>query len=178
MDRHGSTIGGFTDGTLLRLWGGAVAGGWLVSQAAAIVGGTSEAVQLGVTAFWLVGSLVPIAGSALWMRRRSVAALFPVWTLLGVGGLVASFAVAAEAVAVSPVSAFGGLWFVGPAVGFGVTAVSMNDWSGRLYAGAAAANLAAGAAVVAVPGFESVYFAVAAVVQGLPMLYHSTRLDR
>jgi len=55
---------------------------------------------------------------------------------------------------------YGGLWFAGSAVGFLVIAARMTDWSRWLYFGAAVANLAA------------------AVVQGLPTLYHATRLRR
>lgn len=43
----------------------------------------------------------------------------------------------------------------------------MNDWSRSLYAGVAVANVASAVAVVAVPGFEAIYFTVATVVQGL-----------
>lgn len=176
---HGSeyALGGrLTDGRLLQIWGLAVTGGWVVSQAVALAGATSTGSQLGLTAFWLVGSLVPITASFLWMRARTVTGLFPVWTVLGVTGLVASFAVITEVLAVSPVLVLGGLWFAGPAVGFLVTAAYMNDWSQRLYTVAAVANLAGAVAVVLLPGFEAVYFIVAAVVQGLPMLYHGSRL--
>jgi len=168
--------GRLTDARLLQTWGAAVTVGWAVSQIVAVAGGTSARTQYALTAFWLVGSLVPIAASFLWMRARGFTGLFLVWTALGVTGLVASFAAAGQVVDIAPVLVFGGLWFAGPAMGFLVTAAYMSDWSRRLYAGAAVANLAGGAAVLAVPGFGTVYFVVAAVVQGLPMLYHGTRL--
>lgn len=169
--------GRLTDARLLQTWGAAVTGGWVVSQVAAVAAGTSASIQYGLTAFWLVGSLVPITASFLWMRARGFTGLFPVWTVLGVTGLVASFAVISETLAVEPVLILGGLWFAGPAVGFLVTAAYMNDWSKRLYTGAAVANLAGAMAVVAVPGFGIVYPIIAAVVQGLPMLYHGARLE-
>jgi len=53
----------------------------------------------------------------------------------------------------------------------------MNDWSRQLYDGAAVANLVAAVLVVTVSSFEAFYFIVAAVIQGLPMLYHGTRLE-
>lgn len=168
--------GRLTDARLLQTWGAAVTGGWVVSQVAALTGATSTQSQLGLTAFWLVGSLVPISASFLWMRARSFTGLFPVWTVLGVTGLVASFAVIAELLPVAPVLVLGALWFAGPAVGFLVTATYMNDWSSRLYGVAAVANLAGAAAMLTVPGFGAVYFIVAAVIQGLPMLYHGYRL--
>lgn len=168
--------GRLTDARLLQTWGAAVTGGWIVSQVAAVAGGTGGGFQLGLTAFWLIGSLVPIAASFLWMRARTFTGLFPVWTVLGVTGLVASFAVVGEMVDVAPLLVLGGLWFAGPAVGFLVTAAYMNDWSRRLYAGAAVANLAGAVALLVVPGFGTIYYTVAAVVQGLPMLYHGSRL--
>jgi len=168
--------GRLTDGRLLKLWGATVTGGWVVSQVVALSGG-GRGLQLGLTAFWLVGSLVPIVASLLWMRARTVTGLFPVWTVLGVTGIAASFAVIVGAVDVAPVLVLGGLWFAGPAVGFLVTAAYTSGWSRRLYAGAAVANLAGAVAVVTVPGFESAYFLVAAVVQGLPMLYHGVGLE-
>lgn len=165
--------GRLTDGALLKTWGVTVTGGWIVSQLVAL-GGVGS--QLGLTAFWLVGSLVPITASVLWMRSRTMTGLFPAWTVLGVTGLVASFAVIVQAIPVDETLILGGLWFAGPAVGFLVTAAYMNDWSRRFYAGVAVANLLAAVLVVTVSSFEAVYFAVAAVVQGLPMLYHGTRL--
>jgi len=48
-----------------------------VSQVVAF-SGTSEQVQLGLTGFWLVGSLVPIVASFLWMRTQTLTGLFPV----------------------------------------------------------------------------------------------------
>lgn len=169
--------GRLTDGALLKTWGVAVTGGWVVSQVVASLGATSQGAQLGLTAFWLVGSLVPIAASFLWMRSQITTGLFPVWTVLGVTGLVASFAVIVEAVSIGETLVLGGLWFAGPAVGFLVTAAYMNDWSRRLYAGAAVANLVAAVLVVTVPSFRAVYFTVGAVVQGLPMLYHGVTLE-
>jgi hypothetical protein len=91
--------------------------------------------------------------------------------------LVASFAVVGQVLDVAPVLILGGLWFIGPAVGFLVTAIYMDDWSQRLYAGAGIANIAGAAAFLFVSGFGSIYFIVAAVIQGLPMLYHGTRLE-
>jgi len=166
-----------TDGRLLKTWGAAVTGGWIVSQLVALAGVTGSGGQLALTGFWLVGSLVAILASFLWMRRRSFTGLFPIWTVLGVTGLVASVAVVSGLIDVAPVLILGGLWFAGPAAGFLVTAGYMTDWSRRLYTAAAVANLAGAAAVVTIPGFEAVYFLVAAVVQGLPMLYHGIRLD-
>lgn len=171
-------IGGrLTDSALLKTWGAAVTGGWLVSQAVALVGTESTGLLISVTAFWLVGSLVPITASFLWMRTQSMTALFPVWTVLGVTGLIASFAVIVEAITIKPIFILGGLWFVGPAVGFLVTAGYMTDWSRRLYAGAAVVNLIGAVLIVTVPPFQSVYFTVAAVIQGLPMVYHGIRLE-
>jgi len=164
--------GRLTDAALLKTWGAVVAAGWVVSQAVAALGASA----LGLTAFWLVGSLVPIGASFLWMRARGFTGLFPVWTVLGVTGLLASFAVLLERVAVPPAYVLGALWFAGPAVGFLVTARYMDDWSGRLYGAAALANAAGAVAVLAVPGFEAVYFSYAAAVQGVPMLYHGVRL--
>jgi len=169
--------GWLTDSTLLKIWGIVVAAGWVVSQGVAAAGGVDQRFQLGLTAFWLVGSLVPITASVVWMRKRTFTGLFPTWTILGVTGLLASFAVVLGAVDVAPVFVLGALWFAGPAVGFAVTAAYMTDWSSRLYAGAAVANAAAAAAILTVPGFEAVYFTVAAAIQGLPMLYHGVRLD-
>jgi len=174
-DQYGPITSRLTDAALLKTWGAVVTGGWVVSQAVALAG--VDGAGLGLTAFWLVGSLVPIGASFLWMRRRSFTGLFPVWTALGVTGLVASFAVVLDLLPVAPVLVLGSLWFAGPAVGFLVTAAYMDDWSGRLYLAAGVANLAAAVAVAAVPGVETVYFAVAAVIQGLPMLYHGARLD-
>lgn len=169
--------GWLTDATLLKLWGVVVAAGWLVSQGVAVGGGVDRRFQLGLTAFWLIGSLVPITASFVWMRRGTFTGLFPVWTLLGVAGLLASFAVILDVIDVASVFVLGALWFAGPAVGFAVTTVYMNDWSVRVYAGATVANLVGAVAVVLVPGFEAVYFVVAAAIQGLPMLYHGVRLD-
>ncbi len=166
--------GRLTDGTLLKTWGAAVTGGWIVSQLVATAGVGS---QLALTAFWLVGSLVPITASFLWMRSRTMTGLFPAWTILGVTGLVASFAVIVQAISVDEALILGGLWFAGPAVGFLITAAYMNDWSRQLYAGVAVANLVAAVLVVTISSFESFYFIVAAVIQGLPMLYHGTRLE-
>lgn len=132
--------------------------------------------QNGVTTFWLVGSLVPIVASWLWMRRRGLTGLFPAWTLLGVTGLVLSFATISGQLDVDPVLVLGALWFAGPAVGFFITAWYMNDWSGKLYGVAGVVNLLAAAAVVALPAFLTVYAVVAAVIQGGPMLYHALRL--
>lgn len=175
-DEQRALGGRLTDGLLLKTWGAAVTGGWIASQAVGVAGVTSTELLLGLVTFWLVGSLVPITASFLWMRSRSFTGLFPVWTLLGVTGLVASFAVVGGVVDIPPVFVLGSLWFAGPAVGFAVTAAYMADWSQWLYAGAAAANLVAAVAVATVPGVETVYFAVAAVIQGLPMLYHGSRL--
>ena len=136
--------GRLTDGNLLKTWGAAVTGGWIVSQLVALAGVGS---QLALTAFWLIGSLV------------------------------ASFAVIVQAISVDEALILGGLWFAGPAVGFLITAAYMNDWSRQLYAGAAVANLVAAVLVVTVSSFEAFYFIVAAVIQGLPMLYHGTRLE-
>lgn len=172
-----SSAGRLTDATLLKIWGAVVTAGWVVSQTVALSGTTSDQLQFGLTAFWLVGSLVPIGASFWWMRTRSFTGLFPVWTVLGVTGLIASFIVIAEIVDVAPVLILGALWFAGPAVGFLVTAWYMNDWSKKLYAGAAVANLAGAVAVLVVPGFVAVYYLVAAVVQGLPMLYHGVKLN-
>lgn len=169
--------GRLTDTRLLQTWGLAVTGGWIVSQLILLTGATDARTQMGLTAFWLVGSLVPITASFLWMRSQQFTGLYPVWTVLGVTGLVASFAVIAEFLPIAPVLVLGGLWFAGPAVGFAVTAMYMNDWGSRLYAGAAVANLVAAVAVVGIPGFGTIYAIVAAVIQGLPMLYHSTRLE-
>jgi len=166
--------GRLTDDALLKTWGAAVTGGWIVSQIVAVAGVGSN---LALTAFWLVGSLVPITASFLWMRSRTRTGLFPVWTVLGVTGLLASFAVVTGTIGIGETLILGGLWFAGPAVGFLVTAAYMNDWSRRFYAGAAVANLVAAALVVTLPSFRAVYFVVAAVIQGLPMLYHGTRLD-
>lgn len=171
-------IGGrLTDSALLKTWGAAVTGGWLVSQAVALVGTESTGLLISVVAFWLVGSLVPIAASFLWMRTQSVTALFPVWTVLGITGLIASFAVIIEATTIEPILVLGGLWFVGPAIGFLITAIYMTDWSRQLYAGAAVANLIGAVIVIFVPPFQAVYFTVAAVIQGLPMAYHGARLE-
>ena len=65
----------------------------------------------------------------------------------------------------------------GAAVGFLVTAEYTNDWSRRLYAAAVVATLGGAVLVVTVQPFESVHYLAAAVVQGLPMLYHGTRLN-
>jgi hypothetical protein len=119
---------------------------------------------------------VPITASFLWMRSRTMTGLFPAWTVLGVTGLVASFAVIVQAISINETLILGGLWFAGPAVGFLITAAYMNDWSRQLYAGAAVANLIAAVLVVTVSSFEAFYFIVAAVIQGLPMVYHGTRL--
>lgn len=175
-NNSGALGGRLTDATLLKTWGGVVTAGWIVTQVVVAAGATGQSVDLGLTAFWLVGSLVPITASFLWMRERGFTGLLPTWTVLGVTGLVASFAVILGALPVEPVVILGGLWFVGPAIGFLVTAAYMNDWSRRLYAGAAVANLAGAVAVFVVPGFDWVYFLVAAVIQGLPMWYHGTRL--
>lgn len=169
--------GRLTDSRLLQTWGVAVTGGWIVSQLVAALGKTSTELQLGLTAFWLIGSLVPITASFMWMRSGSFNKLLPTWTVLGVTGLVASFAVVGQVLDVAPVLILGGLWFIGPAVGFLVTAIYMDDWSQRLYAGAGIANIAGAAAFLFVSGFGSIYFIVAAVIQGLPMLYHGTRLE-
>lgn len=175
---YGTAGGWLTDAALLKLWGVVVAAGWLVSQGVAVAGGIDRRAQLGLTAFWLVGSLVPITASFVWMRRRTFTGLFPIWTVLGVSGLVGSFAVILGAIDIRSVFVLGTLWFAGPALGFGVTAAYMDDWSTGLYAVAAVANVAGAVAVVVVPGFETVYFAAAAVTQGLPMLYHGVTLGR
>jgi len=169
--------GWLTDSTLLKIWGIVVAAGWVVSQGVATAGGVDQRFQFGLTAFWLVGSLVPITASFVWMRRRTFTGLFPVWTVLGVTGIVASFAAILGTIDIAPVLVLGALWFAGPAVGFAVTAAYMNDWSAGLYAGAAVANVVGAVAVVVVPGFTAVYFVVAAAVQGLPMLYHGVKID-
>lgn len=166
--------GRLTDGALLKTWGAAVTGGWIVSQLVSVAGVDS---QLALTTFWLVGSLVPITASFLWMRSRTMTGLFPAWTILGVTGLIASFAVITEIIGINETLILGSLWFAGPAVGFLITAAYMNDWSRRFYAGAAVANLIAAVLVVTLPPFQAVYFFVAAVLQGLPMLYHGTRLE-
>ena len=153
-----------------------VAAGWVVSQAVASLAPSGQSVQLGLTGFWLIGSLVSISASFFWMRERTFTWLFPVWTVPGVTGLVASFAVVTEAVGVAPMLVLGSLWFAGPAVGFAVTAFLMNNWSSRLYGVAAAAHVAGAVAVLAVLGVESIYFLIAAATQGLPMLYHGVRL--
>ena len=168
--------GKLTNARLVQTWGTAVTGGWVVTQIATVAGGVSASTQYGLTAFWLVGSLVPIAASFLWMRVRGFTGLFPVWTVLVVTGLVASFAVISETLAVGPVLILSALWFAGPAVGFLVTATYMDGWRRRLYTGAAIVNIAGAAAVVTVPRFGVVYPIVAAIVQGLPMLYHGSRL--
>lgn len=169
--------GRLTDARLLQTWGLTVTGGWIVSQLLVLSGTTDARTQLGLTAFWLVGSLVPITASFIWMRSQTFTGLFPIWTVLGVTGLVASFAVIVDFLPVAPVLVLGGLWFAGPAVGFAVTAAYMDDWSSRLYAGAAVANLAGAVALAVVPGFGAIYAIVAAVVQGLPMFYHGLRLN-
>jgi hypothetical protein len=76
-----------------------------VSQVVAF-SGTSEQVQLGLTGFWLVGSLVPIVASFLWMRTQTFT------------GLVASFAVMVEAVDVAPVLCSAGSGSPAPRLGF------------------------------------------------------------
>jgi len=169
---------GVDGATMVTLWGVAVTAGWLVSQVVAVTEPLGSRTAVGLTAFWLVGSLVPIVGSALWMRRYSLVALLPLWTVLGVTGLVATFAVALNAVSVPAVYVYGALWFAGPAVGFLATAYYMRDWSRRLYLGAAVLNLVAAVAVVVVPAVAVGYYTVAAVIQGVPMLYHGARLRR
>lgn len=161
---------------VVGLWGVVVSAGWIVTQLAVLTGSEMQAVQGGVTAFWLVGSLVPILASGLWMRRDGLTGLFPAWTVLGVTGLVLSFASVGGALGVDSSLVLGSLWFAGPAVGFVITALYMDDWSGKLYGGAAVANLASAAAIVAVPGFVAVYAVVAVVVQGAPMVYHATQM--
>lgn len=165
-----------TDVQVVATWGGVVAAGWIVSQILALVGVPGIDTATGITAFWLVGSLVPIGASFYWMRVNEFTGLFPTWTVLGVTGIVLSFAVALEMLAVDPALIYGALWFAGPAVGFLVTGYYMIDWSQRLYLGAAIANLAGAVAVLFVPGFDVVYFTAAAILQGGPMLYHSRRL--
>jgi hypothetical protein len=83
-----------------------------------------------------------------------VSGLFPTWTVLGITGLVANFAVV-RAAGVGETLILGGPWFAGPAVGFLVTAGYANDWSRRLYAAAAVATLAGAVLVVTVQPFES-----------------------
>lgn len=173
----GTVTGRLTARRVVGVWGVVVAAGWIVTQLAVLSGSTTETVQGGLTTFWLVGSLVPITVSMLWMRRDGFTGLFPVWTILGVSGLVASFAVVGGLVGVKDVFVFGSLWFAGPALGFFVTAWYMNDWSSRLYNVAGILNLVAAVAVVAVSGFGAVYAAVAAVVQGGPMVYHALKMN-
>lgn len=175
-DSYGPVTSRLTAATVLQTWGGAVTGGWVVSQLVATVLGHTEGVHLGLTAFWLAGSLVPITVSFLWMRKYSLNGLFPAWTVLGVTGLAASFAVALNIVALSPVLVFGVLWFVGPAIGFGITAGYMDDWSQNLYTVAGLANVAAAGFLLTVPAFAKTYFLVAALIQGFPMLYHGIRV--
>jgi hypothetical protein len=168
--------GGLSDSQIVGLWGAIVGLGWVVSQAIAVTGVPGVATETAIVAFWLVGSLVPIGASFYWMRTNEFTGLFPTWTVLGVTGIVLSFAVAFELLGVGSALIYGALWFVGPAVGFLVTAQYMTDWSAQLYTGAAVANLVGAAAVLFVPGFDAVYFLVAAAIQGGPMLYHSTKL--
>ncbi|PSP77260.1 hypothetical protein BRC88_14435 [Halobacteriales archaeon QS_4_69_225] len=150
-------------------------GGWLVSRVVAH-GATDETSQLALTTFEPVGPLAPAAASFLRVRfrSRSVSGPFPARTVLGITGLAASFAVV-EAAGIGETLILDGVWFAGPAVGFLVTAGYTNGWSRRLYA--AAATLGGAVLVVTVRPFESVHYLVAAVVQGLPMLYHGTRLN-
>lgn len=161
---------------VVGLWGIAVTAGWIVTQLAVLTGSESQATQGGLTTFWLIGSLVPIVASGLWMRKDGLTGLFPVWTVLGVTGLLVSFATVGGGLGVDPTLVYGALWFAGPAVGFVVTAWYVTDWSGRLYAVAGLLNLVAAVAVVVVPAFTAVYGLVAAVVQGGPMVYHAVRM--
>ena len=152
-------------------------GGWLVSRVVAH-GATDETSQLALTTSGPVGPLAPAAASFLRMRFRSRSASgpFPARTILGITGLAAGFAVV-EAAGAGETLILDGVWFAGPAVGFLVTAGYTDDWSCRLYAAAAVATLGGAVPVVTVRPFESVHYLAAAVVQGLPMLYHGTRLN-
>ncbi|MEZ3118071.1 hypothetical protein RYH80_19315 [Halobaculum sp. MBLA0147] len=168
--------GRLTARRVVGLWGIIVATGWIVTQLAILTASTTETIQGGLTVFWLAGSLVPITVSMLWMRQNGFTGLFPVWTVLGVSGLVASFAAIGGIVNVEDVFVFGSLWFAGPAVGFFTTGQYMNNWSSRLYNVAGILNLIAALGVVA-PGFGTVYAAVAAVIQGGPMVYHALKMN-
>jgi len=170
------SAGGLSDSRIVGLWGAIVGLGWVISQAIAFTGVPGIGTETAIVAFWLVGSLVPIGASFYWMRTNEFTGLFPTWTVLGVTGIVLSFAVAFGLLGVGSALVYGALWFAGPAVGFLVTAQYMTDWSARLYTGAAVANLAGAVAVLLVPGFDAVYFLVAAAIQGGPMLYHGTKL--
>lgn len=167
---------GLTDSQIVGLWGAIVGLGWLVSQAIGVIGVPGINTATAIVAFWLIGSLVPIGASFYWMRTNGFTGLFPAWTALGVTGIILSFAVAFELLGVGDTLIYGSLWFAGPAVGFLITAYYMADWSAQLYTAAAAINLAGAVAILIVPGFELVYFTVAALIQGGPMLYHSTKL--
>lgn len=170
------STGGLTDSQIVGLWGAIVGLGWIVSQALGVTGVPGVDTATAIVAVWLIGSLIPIGASFYWMRTNGFTGLFTAWTVLGVTGIGLSFAVAFGVLGVGSTLIYGSLWFAGPAVGFLVTSSYMTDWSGRLYAGTAVANLAGAAAVLVVPGFTTVYFAVAALIQGGPMLYHSTKL--
>lgn len=156
------------DKTLLIFWGFSVSTGWIVSYFL-----HSYLSPLSMIAFWTVLMSVPIISSIKWMSQNTSGSLPLPWMLTTMLGLVTGYAVVQGHLSVPEIETYAVFWFFLPASAFGITTYYFEGMLNHLYMSAALANFVMAAILLFQPSVMEQYYIMAAVFQGLPILYHA-----
>lgn len=153
--------------TLLTFWGFSVSTGWIVSYYL-----HQFLNPVALVAFWTVLMSMPVIASIKWMSQQSQRNLPVPWIITSALGLALSFARLEGYIALPEVESYAMFWFFLPAVAFSWTTYYVNGFLAHLYTSAALANFVMSAILLFQPEVISQYFILAAVFQGMPLLYH------
>ena len=161
----------------MEIWGAAVIAGWLGSQLMASTGILGANTTLGIITLWFIGALVPVIASYFWIQNNDFEWILLVWALAGVTGILLNYASALGHLTLNPTLIYGRFWFAIAGVGFLATVYYVEGWSRKLYGAAAILNGIV-ALVFQAPQLQTYYFALAAAIQGGPMIIHGRRGTR
>lgn len=161
---------------VLLAWGVTVTLGWLTTQILALNPIGIENVNQAIINLWMVLSLIPITTSLLWMKNTGRNNILIAWILVSLIGMISNYALLYELIEFPAQHLYVSLWFLAPAIVFGYTAYYNAGLIHKNYAIATIANLVALILALFVTEFLIIYYTVAAVIQGLPILYHWNKM--
>lgn len=153
--------------TLLTFWGFSVSTGWIVSFYL-----HEFLTPVAIVAFWTILMSMPVIASIKWMAKQSNDSLPMPWIMTTALGLGLSFAVVEGYISIPEIESYAIFWFFLPAVAFSSTTYYVEGFLTHLYTSAALANFVMAAILLFNPRAVSQYYILAAVFQGLPLLYH------
>lgn len=161
---------------VLLAWGLTVTLGWLATQILALGVTGIENINQTIMTLWLLLAIIPTILSLLWMKTAGRNNILLLWIILSLIGVISNYAVLYEAIEFSAQHLYVSLWFLAPAIGFTYTAYYHAGILNKNYTLAAIANIAALILTILITEFLIIYYTVAAVIQGLPILYHWNQL--